>query len=283
VPGVSVDLPSQLPLPDDDDRRFGGVQRLFGSEGRNRLHQAHIAIIGVGGVGSWVAEALARSGIGRITLVDLDDVCVSNVNRQIQALDGTVGKPKVEALAERLRKIHPTCDIRPWSKFFTATTADEILTKNYTGVIDAIDKLSHKALLLSECRLRKIPVVSCGGAGGRKDPTAIRVEDLSRTRDDVLLMMLRKRLRQQYNFPRERRHKFKIPCVYSTEFPSTSQTAACASDEGEEGESHGMARLDCESGYGTAVFITGIYGFHMAAIAINQIASGEWTNRQPIE
>lgn len=240
-----------------------------------RLQAAHVAVIGIGGVGSWAAEALVRHGVGRITLIDMDDVCVSNINRQVQALDGTVGQTKTSALAARLQKIHPTCSITLQDRFFTATSADELLQPGFDFVLDAIDKLTHKALLLHLCRARKIPIVSCGGAGGKFDTTRITIEDLSRTRNDALLALVRKKLRQQYNFPRERRHKFKIPCVYSDELPRPAQAlATCAGDTPITGETTGLARLDCESGYGTSVSMTAIFGMHMAAYTVRALAGG---------
>src|SRR5580704_14447785 len=138
----------------DDDLRFGGLARLYGSDGLQRLLQTRVCVVGIGGVGSWAAEALARSAVGQITLVDLDDVCLSNVNRQLHALDGTIGRPKVEVMAERIRAIHPTCATRPLAEFFTETTADQILQTRFDFVLDAIDQVANKCLLIARCRQR---------------------------------------------------------------------------------------------------------------------------------
>src|SRR3954471_151032 len=183
--------------------RFAGVGRLYSMEGLARLRTAHVCVVGVGGVGSWVVEALARSGVGQLTLVDLDEVCISNVNRQLHALDGEVGKPKVEVMAQRAHAINPECRIHARLEFFLESNADVILSGAYDYVVDAIDAISKKALLIALCREKRLPVLTIGAAGGRTDPTAVKVDDLAFTSDDGLLRNLRKDLRKKYGFPKE--------------------------------------------------------------------------------
>ena len=159
--------------------RFGGIARLYGKAAFGRFLSSRVAVVGVGGVGSWAVESLARSGIGHLTLVDLDEICVTNVNRQLHAVDGQIGRQKTEVMAERARAIHPGAQVEVVPRFFTEHSAAEILTSGFDAVIDAIDTTRHKALLLAECHRRGIFAVTCGGAGGRRDPTRIRVADLA--------------------------------------------------------------------------------------------------------
>lgn len=257
--------------------RFGGVARLYGGDAAERLQAAHVCVVGVGGVGSWTVEALARSGIGALTLVDLDDVCVTNINRQLPALEPTVGRPKVEVLAERIRDIHPQCAVHPRTEFFTATTAEAILGESrFDVVVDAIDSVANKCLLIAKCREAGIPVVVSGGAGGRRDPTAIRVADLALTVRDTLLKHVRKRLRQAYGFPREEKVPFGVPAVYSEEMPvyPWSDGSVCAKPE--DGRD---AAINCEGGIGTASFVTGAFGLALASVAVSGIAGGAFARR----
>ncbi len=248
--------------------RFGGVERLYGREGLQALCTAQVAVIGLGGVGSWVVESLARSGVGHLLLVDFDDVCLSNTNRQIHALASTVGRPKAAVLAERCTEINPAVAVDARSQFFTARNIDEILRPGIDVVIDALDDVKNKCLLLAECRRRGITILSSGGAGGRRNPSRIEVADLARTHGDPLLSSVRKRLRQEYGFPAERRRKWRIPCVFSPEPPvyPASDGTVCA-----QRESGAATRLNCEGGFGTATFITGSFGFQLAALAARMI------------
>ena len=161
------------------ERRFGGIGRLYGKEGLERSRRAHVCVIGLGGVGSWAVEALARSGIGELTLVDLDDVCISNVNRQLHALDGELGKPKVEVLARRVQAINPDCVVHSLQAFFLKSNAREILQPRYDYVLDAIDSPARKCLLIALCRELNLPVITTGASAGRRDPTAVQVMDLA--------------------------------------------------------------------------------------------------------
>lgn len=256
---------------EDYPQRFGGIARLFGAAGSERLRHAHVCVVGIGGVGSWTVEALARSGIGHLTLVDLDDICLTNVNRQVHAVEHAIGRAKVDAMAERVRQINPHAHVHAIASFFTSESADEILAPNYAYVVDAIDNTSNKALLIARCRTRGLPVVATGGAGGRRDPAHIKVTDLAFTSHDRLLAQVRSALRQDHGFPREI-EAFGIPCVYSTEpqvFPREDQTV-CARTELDAALID--PRINCDSGFGTATFVTGTFGFLAASVVVTALA-----------
>ena len=252
------------------EARFGGIVRLFGAEAARRLRQAHLCIIGLGGVGSWAVEALARSGVGEITLLDLDDVCISNVNRQLPALTGNFGKPKVEVIAERVRAINPDCKINPRQEFFLQSNAADILATKYDCVLDAIDQTALKCLLLAQCREKKIPIVTTGGAAGRRDPTAVEIADLALTGGDPLLAQVRKKLRDEFGFPRGR-ELFGIDCAFSREPLMYAQPDGSVSCE--KGTTTDL-RIDCSTGLGTASFVTGAFGFAAASRVVQKICSG---------
>ncbi len=250
------------------DFRFGGIGRLYGAEGMERLKGAHVCVVGIGGVGSWTAEALCRSGIGKLTLVDLDDVCESNINRQIHAMDGVIGESKIQAMAQRCERINPSCELRLKHAFFTEKTANEILDTEYDYIADAIDSVNHKSALIALGRQRNQPVITSGGAGGRIDPTQIRIADLAKSHDDKLLQKVRKILRSEHGFPTNSRENFGVDCVFSPEkamYPETCDTDNVA----------GSRRLDCSSGYGAATHITGTFGFFMASEIVKGIATGK--------
>ena len=249
-----------------EDPRFGGIARLYGDAGLDRLRRAHICVVGIGGVGSWTVEALARSGIGHLTLIDLDDICVTNTNRQVHALEGNVGRLKVEAMTERVAHIQPACTVAPVPDFFTATTAKKLLATDFDVVVDAIDRSQQKTLLIAMARERGMGVVTVGGAGGRRDPAAIVRGDLAESVQDPLLRHVRRALRHEHGYPRDGR-PWGVPAVFSREralFPS----ADGATDEREKGTS---LRIDCATGYGTAAFVTGTFGFVAAACAVEQV------------
>lgn len=256
--------------PQDYFDRFSGIARLYGQEAFDRIRSAHLCVIGIGGVGSWTAEALARTGVAKLTLVDLDEVCVTNVNRQLPALDGQIGRFKIEAVAERLRKINPHLEVVEEMAFFTENTAARLLAPGYGGIVDAIDNVKQKAFLISTCREQKIPLVVAGGAGGKQNPACLASNDLAFATNDRLLRLVRKELRQNYSFPSEAsKEPFGVRAVYSTEnakFPWSDGTVR------EEAEPGSHLRLNCDTGFGTSSMVTGSFGFAAAAELVKLIA-----------
>ena len=250
--------------------RFGGIGRLYGEPALTRFARSHVCIVGLGGVGSWAAEALARTGIGRLTLVDMDDICITNTNRQIHTLEGTVGQLKAEALRARLLAINPALECTADVRFVTPGNVGEVLGGNFDVVLDAIDSVKSKVALLAWCRRNKQPVITTGGAGGLTDPTRIRVADLSRTYHDPLLAKTRKLLRQHHGFPDNPKRRFGIEAVFSEEQPRypDGQGGVCQAKPA-PGES---TRLDCASGYGACTMVTGSFGFVAAARVAGRLA-----------
>jgi tRNA threonylcarbamoyladenosine dehydratase len=262
--------------------RFGGVGRLYGAAGLDRLRRSHVAVIGLGGVGSWTVEGLARSGVGKLTLIDLDDVCVTNINRQLPALDDTIGRPKAAVLGERIRAINPECVVTEVIEFFTRTNAETLLSAGFDVVVDAIDDLNNKALLISECVKRKISCVTVGGAGGKRDATQVRITDLGESTGDDLLRLVRKKLRREYGFAAGEHVRFGVRCVYSGEHPVYPWANGTCSTQREPGSE---TRLNCASGFGTAVFVTAPFGFAAAQEAVRLIteeATGQGQAEQPL-
>ena len=247
--------------------RFMGFTQLVGADAYERISRASVCVVGLGGVGSWAVEALARCGIGGLTLVDLDEVCVSNVNRQLHALTSTVGISKAEVLGNRVREIHPDCSVRVVKRFFSERTAEEILGGGFSLVLDTIDTAEHKVTLLAECARRGIPAITVGSAGNRTNPATARVEDLSRTIHDPLLQIVRKKLRQDHDFPRSERTRFDIPCVYAPlqRGPRDTEGQHCVA----EGTQSRARAKSCNAGLGSAVFMTGTIGFIAAGEAIS--------------
>jgi len=259
----------------DYSRRFGGVSRLYGDAALERLAESHVYVIGIGGVGSWAAEALARSALGRITLIDLDHVAESNTNRQIHALDGEYGRAKVQAMAARIQAINPSCIVRQIDDFVTPENVAELLTKSATHecVLDAIDQVRAKAALIAHCRSIGLPIVTTGAAGGRRDPTRIQVADLARTEHDPLASRLRAQLRKDYGFPREAKRPFGVECVFSIEPVVRPADVALACDIDEAPQPNLSAApqgLNC-AGYGSAVTVTASFGLFAAARVIEQL------------
>ncbi|MFD2191082.1 tRNA cyclic N6-threonylcarbamoyladenosine(37) synthase TcdA [Pistricoccus aurantiacus] len=257
-------------MSDDYDFRFGGIRRLYGSRAADHFRQAHVVVAGVGGVGSWSVEALARAGIGKLTLIDLDDVCVSNINRQLHALDGTIGRPKVEVLAERCRAINPSINVIADTAFVTPNNLEARIPEDTDHVIDAIDSVVAKTALIAWCKRRKLPITVTGAAGGQIDPTQIRVADLTRTQHDPLLAKVRARLRRDYGYSRNPKRRFDVECVYSEEqlvYPG-ADGEVCHQKPG-AGQ---VIRLDCDSGFGAATFVTGSFGFIAASRVLARLA-----------
>ena len=241
----------------DFERRFGGMARLYGADRLARLAAVHVCVVGIGGVGSWAVEALARSGIGRLTLVDLDHVAESNMNRQIHALESTLGQAKVLAMAERVALINPDCRVRTVEEFVTPENVQDIVP-GCDALVDAIDQLKPKAALLAHCRRQGFAVVTTGAAGGKTDPSRIRVDDLARSSHDPLAAKLRAELRRNHGFPREANVLFGVDCVYSPEPVKRPLAAACDVEE------HAPQGLSC-AGYGSSVCVTGAFGFAAAS------------------
>ncbi len=246
-----------IPSP-DYQRRFGGIERLHGPGALARAAAAHVVVVGIGGVGSWAAEALARSGIGRLTLIDLDHVAESNVNRQIHALESTFGAAKVAAMKDRIAGINPDCVVVVVEEFVDEANVAALIPP-CDAVIDAIDQVRAKAALIAHCKRAGIRIVTTGGAGGRLDPTRIEVIDLARTTQDALASKVRARLRKEFGFSRDPKQKFGVDCVFSPE-QIRRPAAGCDTDD----EFDAAAGLAC-AGYGSSVAVTASFGFAAAA------------------
>jgi tRNA A37 threonylcarbamoyladenosine dehydratase len=267
MPDAVTDPPQQQHpiIAEQLDPRFAAVARVYGSAALRRLGALRICVVGAGGVGSWAVEALARSGVGAITVIDDDVVSAGNVNRQLPALTTTMDRPKVEVLAERVAGINPACHCTPIRDFLTDRNLEAYLGGGHDCVIDAIDSIKFKAAMIAFCVRYKCTVVTTGGAGGRSDPTAVRVRDLSRTEHDPLAAKVRKQLRNDYGFPRNPRRRFGVQCVFSMEQPVYPR------GDGEVGRHkpgvHGV-HLDCRLGYGSVVAVTATFGMAAASRAL---------------
>lgn len=247
---------------DNYQQRFGGIGRLYGQAALERLRQAHICVIGIGGVGSWAVEALARSGIGKLTLIDMDDICVTNINRQLPALTGNIGKLKTEVMQERVRLINPEAQVNIIDDFLSAENLADYLNQGYDYVIDAIDQVKTKAALIAYCKRNKIKVITIGGAGGQTDPSRIQIADLSKTVQDPLTAKVRSLLRKNYHFSQNPKRKFGIDCVFSTQpliFPQTESNCQVS------------ATMNCANGFGAATMITATFGFFAVARVIDKL------------
>ena len=250
----------------DFERRFGGVRRLYGEEAFQRFQQAHVCIVGVGGVGSWVAESMARSAIGRITLIDLDNIAESNTNRQVHALGAEYGKAKVTAMAERIRAINPGCEVIQIEDFVTAENLEDMLGRGYDFVVDAIDNARVKAAMINWCKRRKIKMITSGGAGGRMDPARIEMGDLARSVQDPLLSRVRMLLRREYGFPKDPKKKFGVECVFSSEplqMPENGES--CDVDD------KPVTGINC-AGFGAAMTVTASFGLWMSSRVLAHLA-----------
>ncbi len=254
----------------DTTRRFSGLDRLYHMNAMQTLQCSHVVIIGIGGVGSWAAEAIARSGIGKITLIDLDNIAESNINRQLHALSSTIGVPKVMAMQQRILEINPNCDIDAIEDFLCPDTIESHLgmLDQTTWIIDCIDQVKTKAHLIAWARRRKQPIITTGAAGGKTDPTQLKIGDLNLTEYDPLCSRLKQTLKKQFHFPAHP-HKFKIPCVYSMEnmrYPK--ENSSC--DVNESQSKPGLQGLNC-AGYGSVVTVTASMGLFAASYVINKI------------
>jgi len=263
-------------LSDSYLNRFAGIGRLYGQQALHAFAQSHVVVVGIGGVGTWVAESLARSGVGQITLIDLDDICVTNTNRQAHALKETIGESKVEVMAQRLKQINPECIINEIEDFITVDNLDAYFQGKKAGgdidyVVDCIDAVKPKTALIAWCKRQKIPLVTVGGAGGQSDPTQVQVADLAKTYQDPLLAKVRNLLRREYRFSKNVARRFGIEAVFSTEqlvYPqadgSVCNTKATAD---------GSMRMDCASGFGAVTMVTGTFGFVAASRVLTKLAA----------
>lgn len=248
----------------NNEDAFAGIERLYGKEAYALIQKMHVCVVGIGGVGSWVVEALARSAVGKITLIDFDTIATSNMNRQIHTLFKTIDKKKCTAMQERVQQINPRCEVSVIDDFITLENMADYLLRDYDYVVDAIDSIKFKAGLIYFCKRNKIPVITTGGAGGLTDPSVIKVADLSKTYNDALAAKVRSTLRDQYNFTRNPKRSFRIDCVFSGQqqlYPKEDGTVSH-----EKPGIHGVS-LDCQFGYGAASFVTGTFGF----IAVSHI------------
>lgn len=245
----------------DLERRFGGLRRLHGASGYARIRACRVAVVGLGGVGSWAVEALARSGVAALTLIDLDHVAESNINRQVQALDSTLGMAKARALKQRVLDIHPGCSVEAVEEFASAENWPALLVRPVDIVIDACDQVRAKVALAVWSVASRVPLVIAGAAGGKRLPQAVAVDDLADVTHDPLLASLRQRLRKDHAMPRK--GKLGLACVYSREpvhRPLSEQGADCEVD----------GSLNCQ-GYGSSVSVTATFGMVAASEALRRV------------
>ena len=248
----------------DLQRRFGGLERLYGVEGARAIRGAHVAVAGIGGVGSWAAEALARSGVGELTLIDLDHVAESNINRQVHALAGTIGQAKVAAMAARIAQINPACRVHCIEEFVEPQNWPQLLPTGVTALIDACDQVKAKVAMAAWSRQHKMLFVSAGAAGGKRLAHKVDIDDLANTTHDPLLAQLRYQLRKHHGAPKEGK-KIGVACVFSRE-PVAPPDPSCALE--------GDGSLNCH-GYGSTASVTATFGFCAAGWVMDRIASGK--------
>ncbi len=244
----------------DDDRRFGGLQRLYGVASAQRLRQAHVAVVGIGGVGSWAAEALARSGIARLTLIDMDHIAESNINRQIHALTSTLGQSKIEAMRERIAQIHPACQVELIDDFVSPENWPALLPEKPDALIDACDQAKAKLAMALWAMREKVPFVCVGAAGGKRLAHAVDIQDLAQVTHDPMLAQLRYRLRKHHGTPKDGK-RIGLRCVFSREAVA-GPDASCALE--------GDGTLNCH-GYGSLVGVTATFGLCAATEVLNML------------
>lgn len=254
--------------------RFAGIDRLYGVGALAHFARCHVVVVGLGGVGSWVVEALARTGVGRLTLIDADDLCVSNTNRQLPALEGAYGRNKAEAMAERCRAINPAIQVEAVQAFLTGSNLAELLDRGQDLVIDACDSFRTKVEAIAWCRRGKRPILTVGAAGGRLDPTLVRVRDLSRTEHDAMLALIRKKLRAEFNFPKNHQRYFGVPAVYSLENVQYPQADGTVCGLRPKLGADAALKLDCGVGLGAATHITGAFAFAAVGKALEMLLKG---------
>lgn len=255
----------ELVLEADLQRRFGGLQRLYGVAGYERIRAAHVAVVGIGGVGSWAAEALARSGVAALTLIDLDHVAESNINRQVQALGATVGQAKVQAMRERIGQIHPACQVQGIEEFVEPANWPALLPEGVDAVIDACDQVRAKLAMAQWARSTGRLFISAGAAGGKRLAHRVDIDDLAAVTHDPLLAQLRYQLRRHHGAPKEGR-KIGVPCVFSREAVAPPDPS-CAL----HGDVQGDGTLNCH-GYGSVVAVTASFGQCAAGWVLDEIS-----------
>lgn len=258
------------------DARFAGIARLYGVEQASVIKSLHICVVGIGGVGSWAVEALARTGVGKITLIDHDDISESNINRQLHSLTSSVNQSKVEVMAERIKQINPECTVHAIDDFISETTLVKYMDVGFDYVIDAIDSIRFKAAMIYYCKRNKIPVITTGGAGGLTDPTQIVVKDLSKTVNDPLASKVRRTLRREHNFTRNLTRSFGVDCVFSAQ-PQMYPNADGSVSKDKPGVKG--ASLDCSMGLGASSFVTSVFGF----IAVSRVIEKSLNKRQQLK
>lgn len=254
---------------DDYQQRFEGLNRLYGDAAYALLKDLHFCVVGLGGVGSWVVEALARSGIGKITLVDYDEIAISNINRQLPAMTNTLGQKKIKVMVERIQQINPACVINSVDDFLTTKNYESILSLDYgyDYVIDAIDSIQFKSLMINYCKRIKTPILTVGGAGGLTEPSMIKISDLSKTYNDPLAAKVRSQLRSEYGFSRNPKRSFGVECIFSSQQPVYPKEDGTVSHQ--KPGIHGVS-LDCRFGYGASSVVTASFGFMAAGQALNK-------------
>ncbi len=259
-----MDVPNST---SQNEKRIAGVARLYGDKAVEVFQHSHITIIGIGGVGAWVAEALARTGIGQLTLIDLDEICVSNINRQVHALTETVGQSKTSVMKARIKSINPSCEVNEINDFVGYENLEKCLSTDYDYVVDAIDSAAIKAAILNWCKRNKVKSICIGGAGGKINPAEIKVGDLNRTKNDPLLAKVRSQLRAYHGFSRNPKRTYSLECVYSTEqarFPDGEGSTTFK-------KPGGLIGMDCSSGFGAVTHITATFAFFATARLIEKL------------
>lgn len=256
-------------LSDAWQHRFGGIARLYGNTAMTHLAKSTIAVVGLGGVGSWSAEALARSGVGNIVLIDLDEICVTNTNRQVHTLSSTIGQSKAAALKERLLGINPECQVQIIEAFIDTDNARDLIDASWHGVIDAIDSAGAKAAMIYQCKRKKVPIIITGASGGKKDPSKVSVIDLSKTTNDPLLAKVRSILKRHYGFTKDPKKHLSLPAVYSVEKMQYPQPDGSVCTQ--KGQLQDGVKLDCAGGFGASTMVTATVGLQAAAKVIEKV------------
>ena len=253
----------------NSSNRFSGVTRLYGVDGHRALTHSHVVIIGIGGVGSWAAEALARTDVGHLTLIDLDDVSETNINRQLHAMSSTIDQSKTELMKQRILDINPACCVTDIGDFVTPNNVGDLIPNTADVIIDAIDAVKAKAAIIAFAKRAKIKIITTGGAGGKIDPLQITKGDLAKTIQDPLSAKVRSELRRNYGFSNNPKRRFGVECIYSTE-----QLRYPTKDGGvsrEKQQQQGSGKMDCNTGFGSFVAVTSNVGMMAAARAIDYI------------